>query len=301
MDKKNGLNSVTYSRDYIAEKQLPIAMIGDSRWFSDIELLLEDEWRNLKLFGNYSSLPADLTSSGVGLSLILAISDKDEIKKLVEAVIPSSVQKILILKESENPFLKKYYVNYATIHSSQIFELSNDAKSAAEELNSLLPIILSNIRTDLENDIYKAEMVLAGYEQSLTTAIALPYINWRQRAETAFRWYFPLLTLSSQDYKLIRLLVLAQPLLESKNNWSSVISDIFLPILSFSQSNSSHQHVLFMTDLVKAVPIKGTFDQDKIKSVISDSTLGILTKRVLTKNVDKLQFQNSSNTQYKIG
>lgn len=292
MVKSKSLSSVNYARSYQAERELPAALIGSSKWFSDLELLMEDNWPNIKNVPFSSSDSETIATSK--LVLIEGTTEMDQVRLCIESTVPSSTKKVLLLKEDENAFIKRTYLNYAARLGISVVELPSDPAAAAAELSGLLSSLLGQVKTEIEEDITRAELVVDGFEIQ-RDIVEIKYLKWSDRCEKVLSWIFPVITMGTMEYRLLRLLAKAQPLFSTKSTWPHSVNETLLPLESFAKTLKIKDYLFFTVSLAEKVTASSEIKENDALEIIDKSNLGMLTKRALKKSIQALTSSASSN------
>lgn len=292
-DKK--LSPVTYTRSFKAERELPALLVGGTRWIKDLELLLEDEWPKLLASEFGASVPDAIANSGAQLVVVEASQDVEQSRLCLESHVPSTIKKVLLMREGDNPFLKRTYINYGARCGVSVVELPDDLQQATKELSGFLSNFLSGVRTELEEDIDRAELLVEGFNIR-KDIIALQFVRWSQRCEQVLAWLFPLVTLSTTEYRLLRLFSRAQPLLARREDWPDTVGETLLPLEAFCASTRAKEFLPLVVSLVSAIPSNGVPSKEHLLQAINSSQVGLLTKRALNKSADSLVLSTPQTT-----
>lgn len=295
MAKEKGLTPVTYSRSVQAEREIPFLIVGSSRWAHDLELLLEDAWPMVFQMGATDPIPEQFSNFGSGCALVEASADFDASRKCIEAALPPHIERVILLKDDDNAFLKKKYLNYAASAGFSVVELSSNAKSAAAELGELLGTFLTRVRTEVEQDIRDAELIVAGNDVS-SGVTHIQSLRWPERADVVTGWLFSCLTLPTLEYRLLRLLVRAQPLIMQRQHWPTLLNDTLGPLIQFSQNGKIAEVLPLAVQLTEKIRMNGSDSKEEIEKIISGSKLGLLTKRALSKKIDALLVKSDASS-----
>lgn len=135
---RNRLKKVEYSRAYHAECEVNIQLIGDSRWIRDIELFLEETWKNIKCFPDAAGAKNGIDSDLPRFVLIEPSAYGEDTFRWVEGAIQNDIKALVIAPENHNQFEWFSISRRAAGLDVGAVMLSQDAQNAAKELGEIL-------------------------------------------------------------------------------------------------------------------------------------------------------------------
>lgn len=279
--------TVTYSRNHKIERETRFVLVGSTRWLRDLELILEDAWPQCYLSDRSPKITTFLKDKQINIALVEATEDFDETKKFIESVLPSSVMKAIICTENLNPFLVKKYSNYTARTNIPICHMPEDAVVAATEIEPYLLSWTSNISNELSSIIDRAELVLEGFAAS-SVVTSISSSGWKKECEKTCAWLFQHITLSTIEFRLIRILSLAHPLYAVRHTWSHQLLDVFEPIEAYSHKIGTEIYVRLAVSITQIAQKDGKNYAESVSKAIKGSSLGLLMRRTLNQHVNDL-------------
>lgn len=161
---KDRLKKIEFSRSYKSENDSEIHLIGQSRWIRDVELLLEEKWRNLKCYHDQSEAFGAITSDHPRLALIELKAHGDDTSRWIEACVQNNVQGLVISPDNANQFEWMSAARKAAAHNFGSVLFSSDSRSAADEISNFLDTSDALTSTKSLSDVNIVQYAQAGFK-----------------------------------------------------------------------------------------------------------------------------------------
>ncbi len=161
--KKQSLKKVTYLRAHDADKSHTIILGGDSRWMRDIELLLEDQWKNVYCPEDASAFKKTLSEHPPRILVVEQGAYQGNETRLLDLSLPTGTEKILITHTIKDPLSWRRTQRIMASKDVKCVELSEDSKLAAEEMAEIF-IGLCATGFSLGEDLQLIQNSFQGYQ-----------------------------------------------------------------------------------------------------------------------------------------
>ena len=128
------LKKVTYLRAHDNDKNHTVVLGGDSRWMRDIELLLEDQWKNIYCPEDFSAFGKTLGEHPPRICVVEHGAYQGNEAKLLDLNLPKGTEKLLVAHSIKDVLAWKRTQRVMASRGVKCIELSDDSKLASEEL-----------------------------------------------------------------------------------------------------------------------------------------------------------------------
>ena len=156
------LKKVTYLRAHDNDKNHTIVLGGDSRWMGDIELLLEDQWKNIFCPEDSSAFCKTISEHPPRICVIELDAYQGTDAKLLDLNFPNGTEKLLVAHSVKDALSWKRTQRIMASRGVKCFELSEDSKLASEELSEVFTGLCS-AGFSLGEDLQLIQNAFQGY------------------------------------------------------------------------------------------------------------------------------------------
>ena len=266
------LKKVTYLRAHDTEKNHTIILGGDSRWIRDIELLLEDQWKNVFCPENFSAFGKTLGEHPPRICVVELGAYQSNEAKLLDLNLPKGTEKLLVTHSIKDAFAWKRTQRLMASRGVKCIELSEDSKQAAEELAEIFMGLCTSgfaLSEDLQmiQNAFQGYRIAEGNEESeflkvfKTMAAKIVFdpndiVAGTLLAETYSLWKQPKEANSSLHFAYL-------------NAESSIGDEVIFKLIEFSKK------------CFDSFQANGILDEATFEHFLSDSGFGRLTSRMI--------------------
>jgi hypothetical protein len=263
---------VTYLRAHDTDKNHIVLLGGDSRWIRDIELLLEDQWKNLYCPEDFSSFTRTLVEHPPRVCIAeFGAYNGNEIK-LLDLNMPTGIEKILIGHDIKDPLLWRRTQRSVAARGVKCIELSEDSKTASEELSEVLTGICA-AGFSVTNDLHLIQSAFQGYRIAggaedqtflkLFKTMASKFVFEPEDIVTG--------TLFAETYSLWK----------KPKDASSPLQFAFSNAEASVRNENVFKLIDFSKKCVDAFNSTGNLDEETFQKLVADSDFGRLTSRLI--------------------
>lgn len=266
------LKKVTYLRAHDNDKNHAVILGGDSRWMRDIELLLEDEWKNVYCPEDFSAFGKTLGEHPPRICVVELGAYQNSESKLLDLNLPKGTEKLLVAHSLKDTVSWKRTQRLMASRGVKCIELSEDSKIASQELAEVFTGLCSagfSLSEDLQliQNAFQGYRIGEGSEESeflkLFKALAAKFVfdpndivAGTLFAETYSLWKQPKSTNSSLQFAYM-------------NAESSVRDENIFKLIEFSKK---------CLDLFE---FNGILDEATFQELATNSSFGRLTIRMI--------------------
>lgn len=158
---KSKLKKVTYLRSSDTSKSYKILLAGNSRWMSDVELLLEDEWKNVFRIDEFSSFSKALVEKNPKVCVI-EYGGMSEESRIYDSIFPNGTQKLCVAHEVVDTLSWRRKQRELASKGFKCIEMAADAKAASEEFREIF-LDFSQVDYSFSEDLQTVKAAYAGY------------------------------------------------------------------------------------------------------------------------------------------
>ncbi len=274
-DVSRKLKTVEYTRPYQAEKQARIQLVGDSRWISDLELLLEDEWKALKRLPTADQAFQQISSDLPQLLLVEPSAYSEDTFKWVEHGVQSGVKTSVISSDAINMFEWMSLSRRAAALDVGSILFSSDVKKAVSEISDFLANCEALKSTSRISEIQYVKHAFQGFQCAVN-----------ESESSAPRELFSLL---ADEFSLpTESLAMAMTLLETSSLWrrpKKTDSQIYLSYRRIERELLDTQAIELLNIALKSSQrfSESGLSEEEWNSQVDSSGLGLLSKRKMKK------------------
>lgn len=163
------LRKVTYSRATESGHLSRIFFAGDSQWCRDLELLLEDTWKNFTRPNNIGEFAAMAAANPPSLAVIHKDAYGETARRILETGVPKGVAKILVTDNVEDQLGWRRLTIEACSLGVSALALSSQTSDAAAELSQVLSGMLSVGLVGYSVDFDTIRKAMPGFELIAST------------------------------------------------------------------------------------------------------------------------------------
>ncbi len=156
------LKKVTYLRAHDNDKNHPIVLGGESQWMRDIELLLEDQWKNIYCPEDLGSFNKTVSEHPPRICVVEFGAFKGNEAKLLDLNFPKGTEKLLVSHGIKDELSWKRSQRVMAGRGVKCIELSEDSKLASEELAEVFSGLCS-LGFSLSDDLQMIQNAFQGF------------------------------------------------------------------------------------------------------------------------------------------
>lgn len=127
-----------YLRTHDSSKNHKILLAGNTRWLRDIELLLEDQWKNISCPEDFSSFAKSNSESPPKMCVAELGAYNENESKILDLPYPRDTEKLLVTHSVKNYTIWRKLQRDFSGKGIKCLELSSDSREAAKELSEVL-------------------------------------------------------------------------------------------------------------------------------------------------------------------
>lgn len=129
---------VTFSRAFERGRSLRTLLVGSSRILRDVELILEDHWRNLAIATSNDEMDRLIASIRPSVALIEWDAFEGAVDRLLETSLKVVSKRIVLITQETTAQTRRHLEHRALLYDYSIFEISSDSKPAAQSIDGML-------------------------------------------------------------------------------------------------------------------------------------------------------------------
>jgi hypothetical protein len=266
------LKKVTYLRSHDADKKHTIVLGGESRWIRDIELLLEDQWKNIYCPEDHGAFNKTVAEHPPRICVVEAGAFQGNETKLFDLNFPKGTEKILITNSVQDNLSWKRTQRLMTARGVKCLELSSDSKAAAEEISEVLTGLCST-GFSLGEDLQTIQSAFSGYQinSALEDSSSLKVFK-----TMASKFVF-----DPNDIVAGTLLAETYSLWKKPKDANSSLQFAYLNSEASIQDENIFKLIEFSKKCTDAFQKNGDIDESSFQSIATDSGFGRLTMRMI--------------------
>jgi hypothetical protein len=266
------LKKVTYIRAHDADKKHTIVLGGESRWIRDIELLLEDQWKNIYCPEGHEAFNKTVSEHPPRICVVEAGAFEGNETMLFDLNYPKGTEKILITNSVQDNLSWKRTQRLMTARGVKCLELSSDSKAAAEEISEVLTGLCST-GFSLGEDLQTIQSAFSGYQinSALEDSSSLKVFK-----TMASKFVF-----DPNDIVAGTLLAETYSLWKKPKDANSSLQFAYLNSEASIQDENIFKLIEFSKKCIDAFQKNGDIDESSFQSIATDSGFGRLTMRMI--------------------
>ena len=269
---KLNLKKVKYLRSHDHEHRHPIVLGGHSRWLRDIELLLEDRWKNLYCPEDFQDFGKLITEHPPRILVSEWGAYQSDETKLFDMIDQKGTKKILVAHSIQDAVAWKRIQRSMAGRGVSCIELSEDAKVASQEIDSIFSGLCAS-GFSLNEDLQFIQNAYHGYRiaQNVESSNLL----------TIFKTIASNFVFDPNDIVTGTLLVETFSLWKKPKNVGSSLHLAFMSAESSVNDENIFKIIAFSQKCEAVFDANGELDEPTFQQLAADSGFGRLTYRMI--------------------
>lgn len=273
MALKDKLKKTSYNRGFVAGRSISVLMLGESRWLSDIELLLEDRWPNLVLVTEETEVSAALQKRSPKIAVLEKGLWGDSELRLIESVLPTQVKRIVVTPEVKDEIgWRKLLKRLCQLNASGAV-LDTPADQAAQEIESLLDGLVNSGSIDMGEAFTVIKCAFEGFRLSSQTSL-----------EGLMSVYKLLLSQFALEYDVLSAALLlgkSYAMWKTPRDASNEISTAYSELESLVKDNEAGMVFSLLATLDRHLASGATLSNEEWEKLVNEAGAGKIAARKL--------------------